>query len=623
MNGSWMTGLALAGLVGWGAAAQEAKRVEPVQETWNLADLFATPQAFDEARQTLARRLPELDAHQGQLGTSAKSLADALDLYFGLRKDLLRVRAWAERSADGDTRVPEALARRQELVQLASQFEARAAWLAPELLALPAGAVTRFVAAEKRLEPYAFVLSEIERRRPHTLSPGEEKLLAQAGVLADAPSSLRGILANADLPYPEVTLSTGEKVRLDAAAYTKYRALPARADRELVFREFWTLHQSFERTFGVALDAQLQRDLFYARARKQPTALSAALFESGVPEQVYRTLVSEANRALPTLHRAFKLRARLLGIPDLAYHDLYPPLTKGAGPTYPIDKGKTLVLEALAPLGPEYVAGVRQGFDQRWMDTYPRPGKRSGAYSDGSAYDVHPYVLMNYNDDYEGLTTLAHEWGHAMHSHLANGAQPFPRADYATFAAEVASTFNEALLLDDLLKHARSDDERLFLLGSYLEGLRLTFFRQTMFAEFELATHEAAERGESLSGARFTKIYGDLLRRYHGSDQGVVRIEPREHLEWAYIPHFYYNFYVFQYATSLAASSQLAQEVLAGKPGAKERYLGLLKAGGSRLPHELLKEAGVDLATPAPYRALEARMNWAMDEIEKVLARRK
>ncbi len=201
------------------------------------------------------------------------------------------MRSWAERTADGDTRVPEALARRQETVQLATQFEARASFLAPELLALPAGTVTRFVAAEKRLEPYAFFLSEIERRRPHTLSPGEEKLLAQAGVLADAPSSLRGILANADLPYPEVTLSTGEKVRLDAAAYTKYRAVPARADRELVFREFWTLHQSFERTFGVALDAQLQRDLFYARARKQPTALSAALFESGVPEQVYRTLV--------------------------------------------------------------------------------------------------------------------------------------------------------------------------------------------------------------------------------------------------------------------------------------------------------------------------------------------
>ncbi len=623
MNRCCTTGLALAGLLAWGAAAQEAKRVEPVNETWNLADLYATPQAFDQARQALAKRLPELDAHQGKLGTSPQALADALDLYFGLRKDLLRVRGYAERSSDGDTRVPEALARRQETVQLATQFESRSAWLAPEVLALPAGTVTRFVAAEKRLQPYAFFLSEIERRRPHTLSPAEEKLLAEAGVLADVPSSLRGILANADMPWPEVTLSTGEKVTLDAAAYTKYRALPSRADRELVFKTFWTAFQGFERTYGVALDAQLQRDLFYARARKQPSALSAALFESGVPEEVYRTLVSEANRSLPTLHRAFKLRARLLGISDLAYHDLYPPLTKGASPVYPIDQGKRLVLEALAPLGPEYVAAVKKGFESRWMDTYPRPGKRSGAYSDGSAYDVHPYVLMNYNDDYEGLTTLAHEWGHTMHSYLANGAQPFPQADYATFVAEVASTFNEALLLDDLLKHAKTDDERLFLLGNYLESLRLTFFRQTMFAEFELATHEAAERGESLSGARFTQIYGELLRRYHGADQGVVRIEPREQLEWAYIPHFYYNFYVFQYATSLAASSQLAQEVLDGKPGAKERYLGLLKAGGSRLPHELLKEAGVDLATPAPYRALEARMNWAMDEIEKVLARRK
>lgn len=623
MNRTSMTGLALAGLLGWGAAAQEAKRVEPVKETWNLADIYATPQAFDQARQALAARLPELDRHQGQLGGSPRALADALDLFFGLRKDLLRVRAYAERRADEDTRVPEALARRQESSQLATQFDAHAAFLAPEILALPAGTVARFVAGEKRLEPYGFFLSEIERRRPHTLSPPEEKLLAETGILADAPSTLRGILAGADLPYPEVTLSTGEKVRLDAAAYTKHRAAPLRADRELVYREFWTLHKSFERTFGVALNAQLQRDVFYARQRHYPSALAAALAETGVPDQVYRTLVSEANRALPTLHRAFKLRARLLGLTDLAYHDLYPPLTPGAGPSYPIEKGKALVLQALAPLGPEYVADVRQGFEARWMDTYPRPGKRSGAYSDGSVYDAHPYVLLNYNADYEGLTTLAHEWGHALHSHLANRAQPFPRADYATFVAEVASTFNEALLLNDLLADAQADDERLFLLGSYLESLRLTFFRQTMFAEFELRTHEAAERGEALTGARLTEIYGELLRRYHGSDQGVVRIEPREQVEWAYIPHFYYNFYVFQYATSLAASSQLAQEVLDHKPGARERYLDLLKAGGSRLPHELLKEAGVDLASAAPYRALEGRMTWAMDEIEKILAKRK
>ncbi|MGV8039077.1 MAG: M3 family metallopeptidase [Thermoanaerobaculaceae bacterium] len=265
---------------------------------------------------------------------------------------------------------------------------------------------------------------------------------------------------------------------------------------------------------------------------------------------------------------------------------------------------------------------MKKGFDSRWMDVYPRPGKRSGAYSNGSAYDVHPFVLMNYNDDYESLSTLAHEWGHAMHSFLANQAQPFQTADYSIFVAEVASTFNEALLLDRMLTQAKTDDERLSLLGSYLEGLRGTFFRQTMFAEFELMIHQAAERGEALSGKKLTEMYGGLLRRYHGHDQGVIRIDDAYAVEWAYIPHFYYNFYVYQYATSLAASSLLAKEVLAGTPGARERYLGLLKAGGSKYPYELLRDAGVDLASPAPYRALEARMSWAMDEIEKILARR-
>jgi oligoendopeptidase F len=256
------------------------------------------------------------------------------------------------------------------------------------------------------------------------------------------------------------------------------------------------------------------------------------------------------------------------------------------------------------------------------MDVYPQPGKRSGAYSNGGAYNVHPYVLLNYNDDYESVSTLAHEWGHAMHSSLASAAQPFPTADYPTFVAEVASTFNEALLLQKMLAEPKSDDERLFLLGSSLENMRGTFFRQAMFAEFELAIHEAVEKDQALTGEKLSRMYGDLLRRYHGHDQGVMRIDDAYTIEWAYIPHFYLNFYVYQYATSIAASALLARDVMDGKPGARERYLGLLKAGGSRYPYEMLKEAGVDLASPAPYRALEERMNWAMNEIEKIVARR-
>jgi oligoendopeptidase F len=597
------------------------------KDRWNLADLFPTQEAFNLARTHFAASLPKLDTYRDTLTKPASSawtaaaLKDVLDLSFGLAKNLGRMRAYTSMRSDEDTRVPDNLAARQEVQQLGSDFAAHSSWIAPAILALPRGAVARFLKEETGLAPYRFYLEDLERQRAHTLSPAEEKILALAGLVTPAPSSIYGILANADLPFPEVTLSDGKKVRLDQSAYAKYRALQDRADRILVFTEFWRVFKGYERTFGVALDAQAKRDLFEARARVYPSCLSAALDNSNVPEAVFHTLIAEANHALPTLHRAFRLRARLLGIPDLAYHDIYPPLVKHVDLAFPIDVGKDLVLQALQPLGGDYTDAIRRGFASRWMDVYPQQGKRSGAYSSGSAYDVHPYVLMNYNDDYESVSTLAHEWGHAMHSALANAAQPYPTAEYSIFIAEVASTFNEALLLDRMLARASNDDERLFLLGNYLENLRGTFFRQAMFAEFELAIHGATQKGEALTGARLSSRYGELLRRYHGHDQGVVRIDEAYFVEWAYIPHFYYNFYVYQYATSLAASAQLAQEVIAGKPGARERYLGLLKAGGSRYPYELLQEAGVDLATPAPYRALEAKMNWAMDEIEKIVAR--
>ncbi len=590
--------------------------------TWNLGDLYPSPQAFDEARAGFAKRLPELEAYRGKLGGSAATMKAALDAYFGLRKELGRIGSYASMRSDEDTRVPEAMGARQEVQQLAAEFASRSSWIAPEVLALPAGTVARFLKEDAGLAPYRFFLEDIERTRAHTLSQPEEKLLAEAGLVTPAPSTIYGVFSSAEMPFPQVTLSDGKKVRLDQAGYAKYRALPERADRILVFNEFWKTYKEFERTFGAALDAQAKSDLFYARARNYPSCLAAALDASNVPEAVYRTLIAETNHALPTLQRAFKLRARLLGISDLAYYDIYPPLVKHVDISFPVEKGEQLVLEALAPLGKDYVDAVRHGFESRWMDVYPHTGKRSGAYSNGSAYDVHPYVLMNYDDDYESVSTIAHEWGHAMHSFLANRVQPYPTADYPIFVAEVASTFNEALLLRRMLSQAASDDERLFLLGNYLENLRGTYFRQAMFAEFELAIHEKAERGEALTGAKLTAMYGELLRRYHGSAQGVVKIPDEYTVEWAYIPHFYYNFYVYQYATSLAASAQLAREVLDGLPGASDRYLGLLKAGGSRYPYDLLKEAGVDLASPAPYRALEAQMNWAMDEIEKIVARR-
>ena len=528
----------LAGLVSASIVVAAEDKAVAEKYRWNLGDLYPTSAAFDAARHQFAGRLSELEAHRGTLGASAASMKSALDLYFDLAKDVSRIGSYASMRSDEDTRVPENLAARQEVQQLGADFATHSSWIPPEVLALPAGTVARFLKEEKGLAPYRFFLEDIERQRAHTLSPPEEKLLAQAGMVTPAASTTYGILANADLPFPEVTLSDGKKVRLDQAAYSKYRALPNRADRILVFEAFWKTFKEFERTFGVTLDANVKRDLFYARARNYPSCLASALDNANVPEAVYHTLIAEANHALPTLYRAFRLRGKLLGIPDLAYHDIYPPLVQHAEMHFPIEKGEALVLEALQPLGAEYVETVRKGFASRWMDAYPQQGKRSGAYSNGSAYDVHPYVLLNYNDDYESVSTVAHEWGHTMHSYLANQAQPYPTAGYPIFIAEVASTFNEALLLRKMLDQAASDDERLFLLGSYLENLRGTFFRQAMFAEFELAIHEAAEKGEALTGDKLTKMYGEMLRRYHGSDQGVVRIPDELHRRVGVHPTF-------------------------------------------------------------------------------------
>ena len=589
---------------------------------WDLTLLYKDQAAFDAAKAKLVADLPKLKTFQGRLGESAATLRQALELLTDLQAQYIRLGSYASQASDENLRDAPAMERSQEMDMLASELSNVASFVNPELLAVGEPKLRGFLDTEPGLEVYRFPILDTLRQAPHTLGAEAESVLSATGMITDAPSSLYGVLANADLPWPTIKLADGTEARLDQSGYTRWRSVANRADRQAVFEAFWSKMKEYERTFGVALFSQVKNDWFSARVRKYPNSLAAALSGNNVPESVYRMLLAQTNENLPTLHRYLKLRGRMLGVADLRYWDIYPPIVK-LEKDFPYDAAKQLIIESTKPLGKEYTETITASLNGRYTHVYPQPGKRSGAYMNGSVYDVHPFVLMNYNNDYESVSTLTHEWGHGGHSSLGNKHQPFATHDYSIFVAEIASTLNEALLLDHMLKVAADDDERLYYLGSALEQLRGTFYRQTMFAEFELRIHEEVEKGNALSGDAFTRIYGEILRRYHGDAQGVLKIDDSVTVEWAYIPHFYYNFYVFQYATSLAASSQLAQEVLDGKPGAKERYLGLLKAGGSRLPHELLKEAGVDLATPAPYRALEARMNWAMDEIEKVLARRK
>ncbi len=593
---------------------------------WDLTHLYPSDAAWDDAKAALARSVAAFrERHEGRLGASAKALADALVELAGIRKEYERLMAYAMARSDEDVRAARPRERRLEAERLGVELDAAASFVRPEVLAIDAAKVRSFLAEEPRLKEFDFFLTDLLRWKEHTLSPREERIVAQAGELAGAAPSVHGVLTNADIPWPTVTLSTGEKVRLDPAGYQRARTAASAADREKVFRAFFGAVKTYERTLGAALDAQVKAHRFEKDVRGFASSLESALFGANLPPAVYHQLVADVNRSLPTLHRYLALRQRMLGVKELRYEDLYAPIVKNVDRRYGPDQAITLTLEAVAPLGAPYVEELGAALRGRWTDFLPRPGKRSGAYSMG-VYAVHPYQLLNFNGQWEDVSTLAHEAGHTMHSALAAKAQPFSKYDYPTFVAEVASTLNENLLLHRVLDRTKDDATRLFLLGRHLETLRTTLFRQTMFAEFELAAHERAEKGEALSGEALSALYLDLVRKYYGHAEGICRVDALYGVEWASVPHFFnYDFYVFQYATSLVASTSLAkgirEEAAAGSTGARDRYLAMLAAGGSRYAIDLLKDAGVDMTTSAPFAAAMDEMNRVMDEMETILGR--
>ena len=585
---------------------------------WDLRDIYPDTEAWETALERIQEGIEAIQAFRGGLGSSPQILLQCLDQHFNVLKEMYRASSYASMRYHEDTRVGVTAGMEQRASLVATRLSEAASFIEPEILSLGRDKVDGYVDAEPALNTFRHQLHDIIRRADHTRSATEEEIIAAASLVADAPSTSYGMLANADAPWPTVTLSDGTDLLLNQAGYSRYRSTENRADRELVFREFFDVWQQFGRTYGTMLYAQVKRDLFYARVRRYESSLRASMDADRIPVEVYHTLVEQANAQLPVLHRYLRLRARMMGLVQMRYWDIYPPLVS-QDRTYPIERGEELVVAAVEPLGAGAQVALSEGLGARWMDVYPRPGKKSGAYMNGHVYDVHPYVLMNYNDDYESVSTLAHEWGHALHSYLTNRTQHFVNADYSIFLAEIASTLNEALLLHRMLEESSDPADRLFYLGHALEQLRGTFFRQSMFAEFELDIHERVEGGEALTADGLSEMYGGLLRRYHGHEAGVVGIDAMFDVEWAYIPHFYYNFYVYQYATSVAASSMLAERILSQEPGATEAYLELLSAGGAGYPYHLLVEAGVDLARPEPYEALMRRMQGIMDEIEVLL----
>jgi oligoendopeptidase F len=600
--------------------AQERDRSKiPDQYKWDLTAIYPSDQAWRTAKDQFVAELPKVRALQGSLASSPKHLADVLELSSHLEKELNRLFVYAGLISDQDTRVSTYQAMKQEMLQLGAKFGAETAFVEPEILKIDKATIERFVAEEPRLKVYRQYLDDIQRRRAHTLDDAEEKLLAGAGVMAGAPASIFGIFADADFPYPTVVLSDGKSVKLDKAAFSLYRAGPSREDRQKVMAAFFVALGAYSGTYGSLLNAKMQGAAFYARSHRYGSVLEASLDGPNIPTSVYMRLIEGVNKNLPTFHRYLKLRKRMMGVQELHYYDLYAPLVQSVELKYTVEESQRNILAALAPLGPDYAAGAKRAFTERWIDLYPSPGKTSGAYSAGDAYDVHPYMLLNYNGKYDDMSTLAHELGHTMHSYFSNKTQPYPLASYPIFVAEVASTFNEALLIDSMLKTIKDDATRMSLLGSYLENIKGTVFRQTQFAEFELRAHEMVEKGEPLTGEALTKLYAEIVKKYYGNDQGVCIVDDYVANEWSYIPHFYNDYYVFQYATSFTASSALSEKVLAGEPGATQRYLTFISSGKSKYPIDLLKDAGVDMTTDEPLELTMKKMNHVMDEMEKLL----
>ena len=567
---------------------------------WNLGDIFPSDAAWATERQAVLQILPQLSSGKGKLDAPGV-LKSVLDAIYSASNRADRLYLYASLAADADTRVGPNQERKGQATDLETQLQSAVAWLNPEIVRMGPQRVAALEASDPGLAIYRHQLDKILRAAPHTLGDEAEGVLAAASTIEDSPTQIRQQIAESDIPWPTVALSTGP-VRMDNQAFGKARESENRADRKAAFEAFFGEYQAFKGSLGASLTAHVQAHVFEARSRHYASSLEAALSPEAIPTSVYHTLVEQARAGVPVLQRYFQIRKRMMKLDELHYYDLYPPITR-LDRSFSLQDMRTLTLEAVAPLGPAYQKTLAEGTAAKWMDPWPRRGKRSGAYTN-STYGVHPYLLLNLHDNYEGLTTYAHEWGHAMHSVLSAAAQPLPNADYTIFTAEIASTNNEQLLNHLMVARAKTPAEKVF----YLDQL----------AEFELAIHEAAEKGEGLSGDKFSEIYLGILKAYY---EPAVKIDDLYASEWAYIPHFFRDFYVYQYATCAAASAYFSDRTLAGGPKERDSYLEVLQAGGADYPVEVIRRAGLDMTTPAPYQALVAKFSRTLDQLEAELAK--
>lgn len=593
------------------AAALPKRADMPAEHQWKLEDLFLTQDAWDKEYREVKSLIGKAADYQGKL-TDAAAIKGCFELEDDISLHTERLYVYANMRHHQDMADPTYQALSDKAKKLSVEVGEALSFVTPEILSLSEEQLKAFI-ADPTLAPYKHTLEEMLRQKPHVLSKAEEALLAQVGNLSQAPSSIFGMINNADMKFPKIKNDKGEDVELTHGRYIQFLESRNREVRESAFKAMYATYAKQKNTLAATLSANITKNLFYAKARKYPSALEASLYGDNIPKDVYTNLIGTIHESLPLLHRYLELRKKLLGVDELHMYDLFTPLVEEVDMEISYEEAKAKVSDSLQPLGEDYLKVLASGFEDGWIDVYENEGKRSGAYSWG-AYGTHPYVLLNHKDNLNSMFTLAHEMGHALHSYYSDTSLPYRDAQYTIFLAEVASTLNEALLMDYMLKKTTDPKEKMYLLTYYADQFRTTVFRQTMFAEFEMLVHERAESGESLTPQALSEIYYGLNKKYHGD---AMVVDQDIEMEWARIPHFYTSFYVYKYATGFSAATSFAKQILDEGSPAVERYLGFLKSGGSDFSIEILKKAGVDMSSPAPIRDAMDVFRGLIEEMEQ------
>lgn len=582
------------------------------ENTWKLEDIFPDQQAWDKSFGELKELKSKVSEYEGKLD-SPENVKSIFELEDEISQKLEQLYVYAHLNHDQDTTNPTYQALTQKAKKLNVEIGEALSFITPEILSLPETELDALI-DNPSLADYKFTLQEIKREKAHVLSKTEEALLAQVGNLSQAPQHIFGMINNADLKFPKIEDENGKEVELTHGSYIQFLESPNRDVRRRAFKAVYETYGKQKNTIAATLSANVNKNMFYSKVRKYPSVLEMSLYGDNIPKEVYTNLIDTVHESLPLLHRYMKLRKKLLGVDELHMYDLFAPLVEEYKWDITYDEAKKMVEDGLKPLGENYLNVLREGFNNRWIDVYENEGKRTGAYSWG-AYGTHPYVLLNHKDNLNSMFTLAHEMGHALHSYFSDEALKYRDAQYTIFLAEVASTTNEALLMDYLLKHSTDPKQKMYLLTYYADQFRTTLFRQTMFAEFEKIIHERAESGESLTPQELSSIYYDLNVKYHGKE---MKVDQDIEMEWARIPHFYTSFYVYKYATGFSAATSFSKQILEEGQPAVDRYLGFLRSGGSDYSINILSKAGVDMSTPQPIREAMSVFENIIEQMENL-----